>query len=177
MTMNTLLLRAAFVAASLALSAPAGLVLSPPALAHSVTAGDLAITGLWTQAVPPGAPTALGYLTIENKGSAPDRLVSISSPIADHGELHTMTMDGGVMRMRAIALPATIAPGQKLVLSPTGNHIMLIGLKQRPVAGGTVPLTLTFEKAGTVTTYLHVVPIGGSAPTPHDDNASSGAKP
>lgn len=173
----TRLLRAALAAASLALPAPAGLAFSPPALAHSVTSGDLVITELWTQAVPPGAPAALGYLTIENKGRATDRLVTISSPAADRGELHTMTMDGGVMRMRTIPLPAEIAPGQRLVLRPAGNHIMLIGLKLRPVAGGTVPLILTFEKAGTVTTYLHVVPIGGAAPSAHDDNAQPGATP
>jgi hypothetical protein len=80
-----------------------------------------------------------------NTGDSDDRLVAASSPVAERVELHTMTMDGDVMRMReledGIALPA----GEMVELAPGGLHVMFIGLSGPFVAGEEVQVTLTFE--------------------------------
>src|SRR5258708_10605646 len=54
-----------------------------PACAEEIKAGDLVITQAWSRATPGGAKVAGGYLTIENKGSAPDRLIGGSADVAD----------------------------------------------------------------------------------------------
>lgn len=75
------------------------------------------------------------------------RLVSASSPVAGVTEIHEMTMDGQVMRMRAVDgldLPA----GRAVQLKPGGYHVMLMELRQPLKAGETVPITLVIERAG-----------------------------
>ena len=98
-----------------------------PACAQEAKAGDLVITQAWSRATPGGAKVAGGYLTIENKGATPDRLVGGSGDFAGKVEIHEMAMEGNVMRMRAIdklALPA----GKAVDLKPGGYHLMLMDL-------------------------------------------------
>ena len=71
---------------------------------------------------------------------------------------------------RIVAQPLEIPPGGKVVLSPQGFHVMLVGLTTRPIAGGTFPIRLTFEKAGEIDAVLTIVPIGALGPP-----ANSGA--
>ena len=148
-----------------ALALVATWLLAGPALAESVTVGDLAISDAWTRATPPGAPTAGGYLTITNKGSAPDTLTGASTPIAQAGELHLMAMKDGVMTMRAVEGGIAIPAGGSVTLAPDGFHIMFVTLKIPLKVGGTIPVTLTFAKAGSVTAAFQVLPIGSSGPT------------
>jgi copper(I)-binding protein len=97
-------------------------------------------------------------------------LLSASSPAADKVEIHTMTMDNGIMRMRPLPNGIIVPPGSTASLKPGANHIMLIGLKA-PLAQGTlVPLTLNFAKAGPVRVQLKVEPAGASEPA-HADHA------
>ncbi len=124
------------------------------------------ISNLWTRATPPGAPTAGGYLTITNKGSVADTLTKVSSPIAKSSELHLMAMKDGVMTMRAVDDGIAIPAGGSVHPCPDGLHIMFVTLSHPLKAGGTVPVTLTFAKAGAVTTALQVLPLGSSGPAP-----------
>jgi len=140
------------------------IVLATPALAHSVTLGSLTITDLWTRATPPGAPTAAGYMTIANSGGEADTLLSAASPVADHGELHVMAMKGGVMTMRAVDGGVPIPAGGTVKLAPDGFHIMFVTLSAPLKEGDKLPVTLTFAKAGSVTTFLHILAIGASGP-------------
>ena len=80
----------------------AAVLCSTPARAEEVKAGDLVITQAWSRATPNGAKIGGGYLTIENKGSAPDRLIGGSGDIAGKVEVHEMAMDNGVMTMRPL---------------------------------------------------------------------------
>ena len=73
-----------------------------PARAQEVKAGDLVITQAWTRATPNGAKIGGGYLTIENKGSTPDRLIGGSTDVASKLEVHEMAMKDGVMTMRPL---------------------------------------------------------------------------
>ncbi len=134
----------------------AGLI---PALARAQT--PITIETPWTRAAGQGGQGA-GFITIRNAGAA-DRLLSASTPAAGRTELHTMIRDGDIMRMRAldaIAVPA----GGAVTLAPGGLHIMLIGLTRPLAVGEQVPITLVFERAGTVTVDLAVQPAGARTP-------------
>ena len=60
-------------------------LLAAPARADDVKAGDLVISQAWCRATPGGAKVGGGYLTIENKGSAPDRLIGGSADCRRQG--------------------------------------------------------------------------------------------
>jgi periplasmic copper chaperone A len=150
---------AAFAAALFLVAAVGG-----PALAHSVKLGSLSLTDLWTRATPPRAPTAAGYLTIANDGDQPDRLVAVSSPLAEKADLHQMQMKDGVMTMRPVEGGIKIPAKGSVTLSPDGFHIMFISPKEPLKEGGELPVTLTFEKAGKVETSLDILAIGAKGP-------------
>jgi len=110
---------------------------------------DLRIEHPYARPTPPGARSAAAYFTIRNVGNASDRLVSVASPVSKSAQVHSMTMDGNVMRMRA--LPSLdIPPDASITLAPGSYHVMLVGLSHPLAAGDKVTLTLTFEKAGKV---------------------------
>jgi len=135
-----------------------------PAQAEDVKAGDLVISQGWSRATPNGAKIGGGYLTIENKGTAPDRLISVSADIASKTEVHEMAMKNNVMTMRPVENGLTIDPGKTVKLSPGGYHLMMFDLKRPLKQGDTLPITLTFEKAGKVNVSLAVEGIGAQGP-------------
>ena len=137
------------------------------ATASAQQAGSLQITGAWARATPKGAQVGGGYLKITNTGSAPDRLVSGSSPVAGKFELHEMSMSGGVAKMRELTNGLDIKPGETIELKPGGNHIMLVGLKQPLERGKVFTATLQFEKAGKFEVEFKVEPIGAPGPSGH----------
>jgi copper(I)-binding protein len=143
-------------------------VLGAPAHAQEVKAGDLVITQPWSRATPGGAKIAGGFLTIENKGAVPDRLVSGAGDIAGKVEIHEMAMSNGVMTMRPLDKGLVIEPGKTVKLAPGGYHLMLMDLKQPFKQGDKVPVTLEFEKAGKVALSLDVQGVGAQAPAGHD---------
>jgi copper(I)-binding protein len=125
------------------------------AQAHEYTAGTLLVGHPYARATVPGQPVGAGYLSIENKGKADDRLVSVTADVSASVELHSMTMDGDIARMRqleAIDVPA----GKKIELKPAGMHVMFLGLKGPLKAGTQFPATLKFEKAGEVKVDIKV---------------------
>ena len=142
----------------------ATLMLGASAHAQEVKAGDLVITQPWSRATPAGAKVAGGYLTIENKGTTPDRLVSGTGDIAGKVEIHEMAMNNGVMTMRPLDKGLVIEPGKTVKLAPGGYHVMLMDLKGPLKEGDKVPMTLQFEKAGKVMLSLDVQGVGAQAP-------------
>jgi copper(I)-binding protein len=139
-------------------------LLGAPAHAQEVKAGDLVISQAWSRATPGGAKIAGGFLTIENKGAAPDRLISGSGDFAGKVEIHEMAMNNGVMTMRPLDKGLSIEPGKTVKLAPGGLHLMLMDLKNPLKQGDKVPLTLDFEKAGKVVVSLDVQGVGAQAP-------------
>jgi periplasmic copper chaperone A len=162
--MNRLLL---FIAANLLLAS-----VSASARAEEIKAGDLVISQAWSRATPSGAKVAGGYLTIENKGSAPDRLIGGAGDIAGKVEVHEMAMNDGVMTMRPLDNGLTIEPGKTVKLAPGGYHLMMFDLKGQLKQGDKVPITLEFEKAGKVPLALDVQGVG--APTPAGADGAGG---
>lgn len=142
-----------------------------PAHAQSYKAGDISIDQAFARATVPHQPSGGAYLTIENHGKTADRLVSASSPVARSVEIHTMTMEGNIMKMRE-AGSLEIKPSERVVMQPgQGYHLMMMGLKEPLKAGGTFPVTLTFEKAGTLQLQVKVqdkaLANGSSGGMPH----------
>lgn len=139
-------------------------VVAASANAHDYTLSALRIGHPSARPTPPGARTGGAYFTIENTGSQDDRLVRVASPAAASVELHSMTMAGNVMKMRALK-SLDIPAGRKVALGAGGYHVMLIDLKRPLAAGDQVPITLTFEKAGTIDVLAQVeAPSAASAP-------------
>ena len=129
--------------------------------AHEFKSGDLSIGHPYARPTAPSQPTGGGYLTLTSKGRA-DRLVSASTPIAREVQLHSMKMEGDVMRMREV--DAIEVPADTLVeLKPGGFHLMFVGLKEPLKVGQRFPLKLRFEKAGEVTVEINV-----DAPAAHE---------
>lgn len=159
-------------AMALAVSAMCLTAMSAAAMAADAsavfTAGDITVRQPWSRATPPGAPTAVGYLTLTNHGSAPDTLLGGTTPAAAKVEVHTMTKSNGVMTMRALPRGLTIAPGQTVTMKPEGAyHLMLVGVKTALKAGATIPITLDFAKAGKLTAQFPVAGLGATMPPGH----------
>ena len=116
----------------------------------------------WVRATAPQQKVGGAYVTLTSP--ADDRLVGVSSPVAGRAEVHQMTMDGGVMRMReqkdGIALPA----GKTVALAPGGYHIMLMDLNKPLVAGQVISVQLRFQHAPPMSLEMKVAPVGAQAP-------------
>jgi len=128
------------------------------------------VDNAWARATPGKAETGAAYVTL--KAASADRLIGAATPVAKKAELHTMTMEDGVMKMRpltGIDLPA----GQAVTLKPGAMHIMLLGLTAPLHAGQSFPVTLQFEKAGTETVNVSVEQIGAMGPQGEGDGHMS----
>jgi periplasmic copper chaperone A len=95
-----------------------------------------------------GATVGGGYFTITNTGNAADRLVGGTSDVSNRFEIHEMSMEKGVMKMREMTSGIEIKPGQTVRFEPSGYHIMFVGLKQPLKEGDHIKATLQFAKAG-----------------------------
>ena len=119
----------------------------------ALAAESVATTNAWVRATVPGQSVAGAYLDIT--ASAPTSLIAVESSVAGKGELHLMSMDGGVMKMRPVGkieLPAN----QAVNLKPGGYHVMLMDIKRELKAGERVPLKLTLQDSRGVTSTLEV---------------------
>lgn len=118
--------------------------------------GDLEVSAGFVKAMLPGQPVGGGYLTIHNKGAAADRLLSVTSPDAGKVEIHEMSMDNNVMKMRELKDGIAVPAGATITLAPNGLHLMFRQVKTPFKKGTTVSVTLKFEKAGSVDLTLPV---------------------
>lgn len=116
------------------------------AVAGSAAAADaLQVRDARAIATVPGQSVAAAYMTLESRSAA--RIVSAKADAAESVQLHAMSMQEGIMRMRrldSLDLPA----GREVRLAPGGIHLMLAGLKHPLRAGGSVELSLTVSGAG-----------------------------
>ena len=138
----------------------ASLVLANAALAQS---GQPEVSNAWARATPGGAHDGAAYVTVQSPTA--DRLVSVSSPVSQKAELHTMSMTGMVMQMRPLGV-LDIPAGQPVKLTPGGMHIMLLGLDKPLREGQHFTLKLNFEKAGAQSVDAVVAKPGAMGPDP-----------
>lgn len=125
------------------------LLWTAPALSHSYHQGDIQIGHLWSRATPGTSTVGAVYGPFLNTGTQSDRLIHITSPWAQDVKIHQTVKEQGHMDMQMLdALP--LNPNQPVSLSPGKTHIMLMGLTHELKEGDRIPLTLTFEKAGSI---------------------------
>lgn len=119
--------------------------------AQAHACGDLTVSAAWARVAPPTATVMAGYLTLANPGDEAVTVTAASSPSFERVEMHDMTHENGVMKMRKLD-QIEIAPGGKAELAPGGRHLMLIRPKRAFAAGDQIELTLLCgEHAQTVT--------------------------
>jgi periplasmic copper chaperone A len=150
------------------LSLVAASALSGAAGALDYKVGALEIENPWSRAVPKGAKVAAGYMKIKNTGAEPDRLMGGATPVAGRFEIHEMSMDNGVMKMRPLSSGLEIKPGETVELKPSSFHIMMMDLKQPIQKGKPFKVSLRFEKAGEVDVDFAVEAVGATAAPAHD---------
>ncbi|MBI1892466.1 MAG: copper chaperone PCu(A)C [Burkholderiales bacterium] len=144
------------------------LAFSKVAFAQSFTVGDLRVYHPAARPTVPAQPSGAVYLKIENNGKQNDRFIAAESPVAASTQIHTMSMDGNVMKMREVD-GIDLAPGTKVEMRKGhGYHIMLMGLKNPLKTGDKFPLTLTFQKAGKIETSVVVEANAGGSNKPEE---------
>ena len=150
------------------LAAATSLTLVPlaaaPAWAADVDVGSIHISQPWARATPKGASSGAAYMTVTNNGKTPDRVNCVSSDASAECQIHSMTMDNGVMVMRPVEGGLEIKPGETVTLKPGGFHMMLLNLKHPLEQGNSLQATLKFDSAGTVQVDYPIAAIGAAAP-------------
>ena len=132
-----------------------GVTACSPALSGKIDVADAEIV-----APPPGVPTAAGYVKISNGTAKPVRLIGGTTEVAERVEIHQMSMDGGVMRMRQLSEGVEIPSAGSVIFSPNGMHLMLIGWKA-PLKGTMVGVTLNFADAPPIDVQFALKALGG----------------
>ena len=135
-----------------------------PARAADYDIGSIHITQPWARATPKGASSGAAYMTITNNGKTSDRVSCVSSDASTQCQIHTMTMENGVMKMRPVEGGLEIKPGETVTLKPSSFHVMLVNLKHPLAQGNMVKATLKFENAGTINIEYPIAAIGAAAP-------------
>ena len=136
------------------------LLMSASHLSLAAGKGNLVISQAQARASMGKMLNSGAFLQIENKGKSDDALLSASSPAAERVEIHSMTMEGDVMKMRAVER-IDLKAGDKLTMQPgQGYHLMLMGLKKPLKAGEKIPVTLEFREAGKLKISVDVVEMG-----------------
>ncbi len=134
------------------------LALMAPAQAESILAEEA-----WSRATPGQARNGAVFMTLHNRGAEDDALLGADAgPLATSVEIHTHMHEDNIMKMKAVdtlALPA----GATVTLMPGGLHIMLMGLKAPLYEGQSFTMTLTMQKAGTITIPVVVRAVGAPA--------------
>lgn len=133
------------------LGGAAALLIAMPAWA------DILVTDAYARSAMASAKTGAAFMVIENNGDEADRLIGAASEAAPMVQLHThIADDNGVMRMRHVENGFAIPAGGTHVLERGADHVMFMGMTDGFVDGGTVTVTLTFEKAGDLTIDIPV---------------------
>ncbi len=128
------------------------------AVAGDYKVGNIELDDLWVRASVPGQVNGAGYLDIENKGDAADKLIAVESSSSKRIELHTILNENGVAKMREVQGGIPVPAKAKTNLKPGGYHVMFIQLNGPFKAGEKVDAVMKFEKAGAVKVQFEVKP-------------------
>ncbi len=126
------------------------------AQAHDYSQGMITIDHPWARPTPGQSKVGAAYLLLQNSGAETDTLLSAESPVSEKTQIHETLREGDIMKMREVRGGVAVPPGTAVAFKPGGNHIMLLGLKQKLEEGQHIPLTLTFAKAGVVAVEVAV---------------------
>jgi copper(I)-binding protein len=111
-------------------------------LLNAQAVAEVTIANGWVRASAPGQQVGAAYMTLTSK--TPTSLVYVEASVSDSTEIHSMSMDNGVMKMRSLE-ELVLAPNTPVKLAPGGYHLMLIDLKEPLKVGGKVKFRLCFK--------------------------------
>ena len=138
------------------LAALGAFILSACSGAGSKSDGPVRVTDAWCRPSPVGAQTGACFLKLRAK--ATETLTSVASPAASTVQIHSVSTEGGQMRMQEMPNGLALPAGQTVTLAPGGDHIMLMGLVDPLTEGEVVSLTLGFTNAEPMTVHAEVKP-------------------
>lgn len=156
----------------LAMALAAFVAIAGPASAHDFKAGQIEINHPWSRPTPPSAPVAGGYMKLINLGTETDRLIEVTSPIAERAEIHRSIIENGVASMRPVE-DLAIAPGATVDFEAEKLHIMFIKPSRQLKDGEKFPAKLIFENAGSVDVEF-MVQMRASKPAGEDHSGHGG---
>lgn len=122
---------------------------------YAEDASGLKVVDVWARPAAVVGGNGAGYFTVENEAAKGDTLLKVEADVSKKVELHSMSMEGMVMKMRKLDNAPVPAHG-KLVFERGGNHIMFIGLNAALKQGDSFPVTFVFEHAGSIKTTMTV---------------------
>jgi copper(I)-binding protein len=131
------------------------LLASAGSSAADVKAGSMLLREAWSRATPPAVSVGAVYFSLTNTGRAADRLLAIDTPIASQVQIHETRQVEGRLQMRALG-SLDCPAGATIKIEPGVLHVMLLGLQQPLVAGGSFLMTLHFRDAGELTVEVAV---------------------
>ena len=160
----------------LGLALAAGLATS--AWAHHAgeraSAGDIKVSHAWTYEVAAMAHAVDVYLTIDNEGEAPDRLIAAAVDFAAEVEIQAPVVEDGVLKTATVQT-VEIAPGQTLTFQPGGVHLVLQSVQRSFRHGQHFDLVLTFEGAGAIEVEVEIEEPGHEGDHEHQDGTKPAA--
>ncbi len=122
---------------------------------------DVVISNAWVRATAPGQEVGAAYMTL--KSAQDTTMIKAETTAAGTVEIHSMTMNDGVMQMRKMDT-LLLSAGKPAKLEPGGFHLMLFDLKKPLKAGEQVEFTLHFkDSAGKASEMKLSVPIKASS--------------
>jgi len=134
--------------------------------------GFLTLSNPYIRAMPLSAKVSSGYVAIHNQGAEADQLLEATSDAAARIEIHEMTVENEVMRMRPLSEGLALPAGETVSLTPGGYHLMIFEPKVALVSGETFPLKLHFAKAGEIELLVEIRDIAaGSEAAETDEQA------
>jgi copper(I)-binding protein len=139
-----------------------------PSLGHGYKTGSLSIKHPWSRETSAGQSVGGGFMVVTNTSAKPDKLVSATTTVATEVQLHTMSMDGGIMRMRQVSGGIDVPSKGTLELKPGGYHLMFMGLKRPLKKDERFPVMLKFQNAGTLKVQFAVQAVGSTGPIEAD---------
>lgn len=152
---------------TLTIAVLAGLI-ATGTLAHGYKSGSLSIKHPWSRETSAGQSVGGGFMVVTNTSAKPDKLVSASTKVAREVQLHTMSMDGSIMRMRQVNGGIDVPAKGTLELKPGGYHLMFMGLKRPLKKDERFPVTLKFQNAGSLKVQFAVQAVGSTRPIETD---------
>ena len=133
-------------------------------------ASGIIVEDAWVRLPPPVADTAAGYMTIRNNGDKDIEITGVETAVAENPEFHAMEMHGDMMNMKKLE-PVIIPAHGGINFTPSGNHLMLIGLTEPLEAGQHIMITLQTSEGESIMVHAEVRDMRGG---PEMDHGQSG---
>ena len=116
---------------------------------------SLVISHAWIRLMPPIASSTAAYFTLENHRDKAIEIVNISTSIAKKSTMHNIVMDNDMASMVPLT-ELVIASGEKVIFSPGGKHLMIVGLTEKLAENKDVSVIFELKNAEKIITRMKI---------------------